>query len=306
MHPRLARRTTVDPRAWTGPTGAQLRRLTEQLREACPDAVRGRRRAPGFPDRVLLLVLAHRTNPTRQQPAVLFGPSDSTVHRVVDRPAPHLADLPGPPPTDRREPWVVDGPLIPVHDKHRTAKSKNDRRSVNTRIVCRARDRRIVAAGEARPGNRNDTIVFKETLGGSLPPHARLIGDGGYRGNPRITATGTTNDSTRPEPAPNTPSPASRTTRSSANADAAEGQSTTPSPASPHSTTSNSKPPETHRARARHVRGRLTGYLIVGRSLGHQGALAPVDVERRAGGAGRQRICRGLFAESPLQCSLLP
>jgi hypothetical protein len=188
MHPRLARRTTVDPRAWTGPTGAQLRRLTEQLREACPDAVRGRRRAPGFPDRVLLLVLAHRTNPTRQQPAVLFGPSDSTVHRVVDRPAPHLADLPGPPPTDRREPWVVDGPLIPVHDKHRTAKSKNDRRSVNTRIVCRARDRRIVAAGEARPGNRNDTIVFKETLGRTLPNHARPIGDGGHRGHPRITS----------------------------------------------------------------------------------------------------------------------
>jgi hypothetical protein len=30
--------------------------------------------------------------------------------------------------------------------------------------------------------------VFKETLGGSLPPHARLIRDGGYRGNPRITS----------------------------------------------------------------------------------------------------------------------
>jgi hypothetical protein len=122
-----------------------------------------------------------------EQPAALFGVSGSAVHRVVDRLAPHLADLPGPPSTDRREPRVVDGTLIPVHDKHRTAKSKNDRRSVNTQIVCRARDRRI-AAGGARPGNRNDTVVFKETPGRTLPNHARLTGDGGYRGNPRITS----------------------------------------------------------------------------------------------------------------------
>ena len=123
-----------------------------------------------------------------EQLAALFGTSDSTVHRVVDRTAPPLADPPGPPPTDRREPWVVGGTLIPVHDKQRTAKSKNDRRSVNTQIICPARDRRIVAVSPAWPGNRNDTIVFKETLGKTLPPHARLIGDGGYRGNPRITS----------------------------------------------------------------------------------------------------------------------
>ena len=78
--------------------------------------------------------------------------------------------------------------MIPVHDQTRTAKSKNDRRSVNTQIICRARDRRIVAAGEARPGNRNDTVVFKETLGKTLPEHPRLIGDGGYRGNPHINS----------------------------------------------------------------------------------------------------------------------
>jgi hypothetical protein len=203
MRLRPACCTAVDPHAWTGPTGAQIRRLTGQLRDACPDTVRGRRRAHGFPDRVLLLVPAHRTNPTRQQPAALFGISGSAVHRVVGRLAPHLADLLGLPPTDRRELWIADGTLIPVHDKHRTAKSKNDRRSVNTQIVCRARGRRIVAAGEARPGNRNDTTVFKETPGRTLPNHARLTGDGGYRGQPphHLTAPRARRPH-RPRPAP--------------------------------------------------------------------------------------------------------
>jgi hypothetical protein len=187
MPPRLARRTPVDPQAGTGLTGGQLRRLIGQLRDASPDAVHGRRRAPGFPDRVLLLVPAHRTNLTMEQPEALFGTSGSAVHRVVGRPAPRLADLLGPPPTDRRESWITGGTLIPVRDKHRTAKSRNDRRSVNTRIVGRARDQRIVAAG-AWPGNRNDTVVFKETPGRTLPNHARLTGDGGHRGDPRLTS----------------------------------------------------------------------------------------------------------------------
>ena len=157
----------------------------EQLRAARPDAGRGRHWAPSFPDRVLL-VPAYRTNLTRQQLAALFGSSDPAVHRGTDRPAPHLAEPPGPPPTGRREPWIVDGTLIPVHDQRRTAQGKNYRRSVNTQIVVRARDRRIIAAGEAWPGKRNDTIVFRETLGRTLPEHPRLIGDGGYRGNPHI------------------------------------------------------------------------------------------------------------------------
>jgi hypothetical protein len=188
MRPRLARCTTVDLRAWTGLTGGQIHRPIEDLWSAGPDTGRSRHWAPSFPDRVLLLVLAHRTNLTMQQLASLFGISDSAAHRVTDRLAPHPADLLGPPPTDRREPWIADGTLIPVHDQDRTAKSKNDRPSVNTQIACRARDRRIVAAGEARPGNRNDTVVFKETLGKTLPEHPRLIGDGGYRGNPHINS----------------------------------------------------------------------------------------------------------------------
>jgi hypothetical protein len=121
-----------------------------------------------------------------RQLEALFGVSDSTAHRVIDRLAPHLAALLGPPPTDRREPWITGGTLIPVHDKNRTTTSKNYRRSVNTQIVRRAKDRGVVASGEGRPGNRNDTVVFKETLGKTLPEHRRPIGDGGYRGNPHI------------------------------------------------------------------------------------------------------------------------
>ena len=139
-----------------------------------------------FPDRVLLLVLAYRTNLTLQQLASLFGTTDSTVHRVMSRLAPHLAHLLGPPPADRRELWVLDGTLIPVHDHTRTAKSKNYRRSVNIQVVCRARDRRVVAVGGAWPGNRNDIVVFTKTLNQSLPDHPRLSGDGGYRGCDRI------------------------------------------------------------------------------------------------------------------------
>jgi hypothetical protein len=57
---------------------------------------------------------------------------------------------------------------------------------MNTQIVVRARDRCIVAVGEAWPGNRGDTLVFRETLGRTLPEHPRLIGDGGHRGNPNV------------------------------------------------------------------------------------------------------------------------
>jgi hypothetical protein len=188
MRLRLARCTTVDLRAFTGLTGRPIHRLIEQLWPACPDTSRGRSWALRFPDRVLLLVPAYRTNLTRQQLAALLGISDSAVHRVTDRPEPHLAELPGPPPADRPEPWIVDGTLIPVHDQARTATSKNDRRSVHTQIACRARDRRLAAVSEAWPGNRNDTVVFKETLGKTLPEHPRLIGDGGYRGNPHINS----------------------------------------------------------------------------------------------------------------------
>ncbi|MEU1804020.1 transposase [Streptomyces sp. NPDC019937] len=117
-----------------------------------PDSGCGRPWSLAFGDRVLLVVLGYRTKP----------------------------------PTDRRELWLADGTLIPVHDQRKTKKSKNYRRSVNVQIVCRAHDRRIVAVGDTWPGNRNDVVVFRETLGRTLPDHPRLSGDGGYQGIERI------------------------------------------------------------------------------------------------------------------------
>ncbi|MGI5133542.1 transposase [Streptomyces sp. CA-106110] len=182
MRLTLARCTSVELRAFTGLTGPQMQHLVEQLWERRPEADHGRNWALPFPDRVLLLVLAYRTNLTRQQLASLFETTDSTVHRVISPLAPLLGELLGPPPGDRRELWVVDGTLIPVHDHTHTAKSKNYRHSVNVQVVCRARDRRIAALGDAWPGNRNDIVVFRETLGRTLPAHPRLAGDAGYRG----------------------------------------------------------------------------------------------------------------------------
>jgi hypothetical protein len=53
-------------------------------------------------------------------------------------------------------------------------------------VVCRARDRRVVAVGGAWSDNRNDIVVFRETLSQSLPDHPRVSGDRGYRGCDRI------------------------------------------------------------------------------------------------------------------------
>ncbi|MFB8000402.1 transposase, partial [Streptomyces sp. NPDC056002] len=214
-----------------------------------PDTGRGRPWALPCSDRALLVVLSYRTNLTMQQLGSLFGISHAAAHRVITRLAEPLAQLLGPPPTDRRELWVVDGTLIPVHDQRRTAKSKNYRRSVNVQVVCRARDRRVVAVGDAWPGNRNDIVVFRETLAKTLPDHPRLSGDGGYRGCDGIRTPRRGPDGRiikdriyhrfrkRRAVAEHT---IARLTRSCVSADAAATRSITPSPALPHSTTSSS------------------------------------------------------------------
>jgi hypothetical protein len=153
----------------------------------CPDAGRGRRWAPAFPDRVLPPALAHRTNPTVEQRAALFGISDSAVHRVIDRPAPHLADLLGPHRPTAGSCGSSTAPSSPSTTRP-APRNRSTTAAASTPNRLRARDRRIVAASEAWPGNHNDTIVFEETLGNTLPDHPRLIGDGGYRGNPRVTS----------------------------------------------------------------------------------------------------------------------
>ncbi|MHB1823202.1 MAG: transposase [Acidimicrobiales bacterium] len=129
-----------------------------------PDNTCGRPWSRSFVGRVLLVVMALRTNLTERQTAWIFSTTDSTVDRVVHDISIHLAGLLGPAPVDRRYLWIVDGTLIPTEDHKRSAKSKSYRRSVNLQVVCRRKDRQVVAVGKARPGNRNDVVAYTETV----------------------------------------------------------------------------------------------------------------------------------------------
>lgn len=110
------------------------------------------------PARLLLVLTRVRTNPT-QGLAALFRTSQSTVDRSVHHLIPVLAGALRPAPDDSAHPWIVDGTLIPVHDQSITAMSKNYRRGVNSQIIICAHRRCVTAAGQCRPGNRNDVIV---------------------------------------------------------------------------------------------------------------------------------------------------
>jgi DDE superfamily endonuclease len=64
--------------------------------------------------------------------------------------------------------------------------SKNYRRSVNSQIIIWAHRRRVLAASQCWPGNRNDVIVARHTVLPGLDGRV-FLGDGGYRGIASIT-----------------------------------------------------------------------------------------------------------------------
>lgn len=173
--------------ALTGLSGTHFGELVRRLWAVHPDSGRGRPWGLSFPDRVLMATLYLRTNLTERQLAVLFAVSQKQADRVLHDLLAHLSTLLGPAPTDQRELWVVDGTLIPTRDHTRTALCKNYRRSTNVQVVVRRRDRSIVTVGEAWPGNRNDSVVFRATVGPVVTKHRRLIGDGGYQGVQGVT-----------------------------------------------------------------------------------------------------------------------
>lgn len=153
-----------------------------------PDRGTGRPWELSFVDRMFLLALQLRTNLTERQLAALFGVGDATVHRIIATYTPHVAGLLPATDVDRRFLYVVDGTLVPAHDRSRTSKSKNYRRSVNVQVVAQRATRRIVAVTDPVPGSRHDARVFKESgLGGQLPG-VRVIGDGGYQGVDGVTS----------------------------------------------------------------------------------------------------------------------
>jgi hypothetical protein len=123
----------------------------------------GRRWSLPLADRVLLIAVYHRTNLTLRQVALLFGVSKSAAHRVVDHLAPLLALASV---TRRHSPdtvLIVDGTLVPVHDRTVTASSKNYRYSVNMQVVIDANTRLVVAVGRPVPGNPNDCTAFRDS-----------------------------------------------------------------------------------------------------------------------------------------------
>ncbi|MDO0916221.1 transposase [Streptomyces sp. DT2A-34] len=84
----------------------------------------------------------------------------------------------------------MDSTLVPVEDQKQKC-SKNYRRSVNVRFTFRARDRRVVAVGDAWTGNCNDIVVFRETMADQLAGHCLTIGDGAYRSHSAVITSKT-------------------------------------------------------------------------------------------------------------------
>ena len=137
-------------------------------------------------DRVLLVAVYYRTNLTFRQVALLFGISKSAANRVVDHLAPLLALAPV---TRKHSPdtvLIVDGTLVPTHDRSMSASSKNYRYSVNMQVVIDANTRLVVAVRDPTPGNRNDCRAYTDSGVDEQCRGAKVMADGGYQGNPGV------------------------------------------------------------------------------------------------------------------------
>jgi hypothetical protein len=146
----------------------------------------GRRWGLSLDDRVLLVAVYYRTNLTFRQVALLFGISKSAANRVVEHLAPLLALAPV---TKRHSPdtvLIVDGTLVPTHDRGMSASSKNYRYSVNMQVVIDANTRLTVAVGTPTPGNRNDCRAYTDSGVDQQCAGAQVMADGGYQGNPSV------------------------------------------------------------------------------------------------------------------------
>lgn len=177
-------------RSWlalTGLTTHQFREVLVLIATVVATPARGRPWALPLPVRLLLVLIHLRTNLTTRALAALCGTSQSAADRMIHHLVPLLAAALRPGPNDHARSWIIDGTLIPVHDQSITAISKNYRRSINTQIIIGAHSRAVIAAGAARPGNRNDVVVARHTVSHLLDGTRIILGDGGYRGIPAIT-----------------------------------------------------------------------------------------------------------------------
>jgi hypothetical protein len=131
---------------------------------------------------VLLVAVYHRTNLTLRQVAPLFGISKSAAGRVADHLVPLLALAPVVRRHDPDTVLIVDGTLVPTHDRSVAASSKNYRCSADLQVVIDANTRLTVAVGKPLPGNRNDCRAYTESGVDRQCAGASVMADGGDQG----------------------------------------------------------------------------------------------------------------------------
>ena len=102
----------------------------------------------------------------------------------------HLAPLSALAPVTRRHSpdtvLIVDGTLVPTHDRGVSASSKNYRYSVTMQVVIDANTRLVVAVGDLIPGNRNDCRAYTDSRVDRQCRGATVVADGGYQGDPEV------------------------------------------------------------------------------------------------------------------------
>jgi hypothetical protein len=182
-----SRREWIEP--FTGLTPAQFRKLVRTVAvrggQEIADGRPGRPWALELADRVLLVAAYWRTNLTMRQIGPLFGVSHSAAHRVIDSLGPLLALAP----VRRRRTGqvaIVDGTLVPLRDHQLAAPSKNYRYSANLQVAIDADTRLVIAVGTPQPGNRNDTVAYRDSGINQQLVGRPVMADGGYQGNPEV------------------------------------------------------------------------------------------------------------------------
>jgi hypothetical protein len=80
----------------------------------------------------------------------------------------------------------VDGTLIPTRDRRLAARSKNYRYSTNLHVAIDANTKLVVALGDPQPGNRHDSVAYRDSGINAQLVARTTMGDGAYRGNPDV------------------------------------------------------------------------------------------------------------------------
>ncbi|CAM3243300.1 Transposase [Stackebrandtia soli] len=136
-------------------------------------------------DRVLLVAVYLRTNLTVRQIGPLFGVSKSAAGRIMDSLKPLLGLEHARPAATTGRVFIVDGTLVPTHDRGADS-SKNYRRSSNIQVMIDADTRLTVAVAGPLPGSRHDSKAFTQSGINHAAGNATVIADGGYAGHPHV------------------------------------------------------------------------------------------------------------------------